>query len=495
VYVEPDGAADGTTQSDSSTADSGDDTTPPGNADAGHPSCDSLPSEPTIPPACATLTATQAVTAGVLPSESTLDTGTIQTALNACAAGQAVQLTTDGANNAFVTGPLSLPSGVTLWVDAGVTLYGSRNPAVYGPTCAAASGGTCSPLISVKSANAGIVGKGTIDGQGGEPIMGMTQSWWDLTGSTGGNSANPALITALGTKNFVLYQITLHNSPKFHVKLDGDHFIVWGITIKTPSAAVNSQGTPLTPAGAHNTDGVDPGEAASNGYIVYNDISDGDDQIAIKGSSYARDIVIAHNHFLAGHGMSIGSETNGGVSNIQVCDLSIDGTMIADAGSSAGIRIKSNPGVGGPVTNVTYDDVCVRGIKNPILLTPFYATGTGSIPVYTGITIHDFHDLDTTSGTVTIYGYDSDHVTQLSLDNVVFDAPPTVKAQFANVTLGPGQVSFIPTGNGVTDEGALPDADVPEGDVPDSGPDGDVPYSGLPDAGPANPCTGKWVDF
>jgi hypothetical protein len=44
-------------------------------------------------------------------------------------------------------------------------------------------------------------------------------------------------------------------------------------------------GTKLTPSSAHNTDGVDPGEAASNGFIVCSKISVGDDHIAIKGSS------------------------------------------------------------------------------------------------------------------------------------------------------------------------------------------------------------------
>ena len=98
------------------------------------------------------------------------------------------------------------------------------------------------------------------------------------------------------------------------------------MTVKTPSKTANSQGTALTPSGAHNTDGIDPGEAASNGYIVCSKISDGDDQIAIKGGTGVDGLTIAHDHFGAGHGMSIGSETNGGVSNVDVYDLSIDGT-------------------------------------------------------------------------------------------------------------------------------------------------------------------------
>jgi polygalacturonase len=433
-----------------------------------------LPPEPVIPPACVTLPATQAVPSGKLPSETSLDTATIQTALAGCGAGHAVRLATSGTYNALVTGPLTLPSGVSLWVDAGVTLYASRTPTAYGATCGTTSGGSCTAVITSTAANTGIVGDGVIDGQGGEPIVGQTQSWWDLTGSTSGGSANPALIQALGATNFTLYRITLHNSPKFHVKLNAKGFVVWGITVKTPSTPTNSQGTALTPAGAHNTDGVDPGESASNGYIVCNDISDGDDQIAIKGGTSVNGLTIAHNHFGSGHGMSIGSETNGGVSNVNVYDLSIDGTNSGlTGGSSNGIRIKSDATVGGPVKNITYSDVCVRNLTNPILVTPHYSSAVGaSIPSFTGIVIRNFRSVSSSvAPNVTLDGYDSSNLTGITLDNVVIDdiAASNVTASYASVTLGPGNVNFTPSGTGVTVTNSISGTSQP------------------------NPCTGKWV--
>jgi polygalacturonase len=420
-----------------------------------------MPDQPAIPPACATLNATQTVAQDGVPDETTLDTVAVQQALLSCGAGNAVRLAPSGTNNAFVIGPITLPTGVVLWVDSGVTLYGTRNPAVYGASTA---------LISVRSAGAGIMGQGVIDGQGGEPQIGSTMTSWDVNG---GGGESPALVQTVGATNFTMYQITLHNAPMFHVKLNAVGFVVWGITIKTPSKATNSAGTPLTPSVAHNTDGIDPGESASNGYIVCNDISDGDDHIAIKGGTLVDNLVIAHNHFEAGHGMSIGSETNGGVSNINVYDLSIDGDDAGlSGGSSNGIRIKSDLSVGGPVTNVTYSDVCVRGLANPIILTPHYSSATGtSIPDYTGITISNFHALS--SGKVTLLGQDAAHLTQITLDNVVVDgnSPSQVTAQYANVTLGPGAVNFTPTGTGVTSTSAMSGASTP------------------------NPCTGKWVTF
>ena len=345
-----------------------------------------LPAEPTIPPACTTLQATQSVAAGALPNETSLDTSAIQKALNGCASGQAVKLTTSGANNAFITGPLTLPAGVTLWVDAGTTLYATRDTKVWG---------SASELISVSGANSGIVGDGIIDGQGGEPNVGSSQSWWDQNAGSSGNS--PALISVRGATKFTLYRITLHNSPKFHVKLGAAGFVVWGVTIKAPSKATNSAGTALNYSNAHNTDGIDPGEAASDGFIVCSKISTGDDHIAIKGSSSTgvKNVIVAHNRFGAGHGMSIGSEFTGGVSDVKVYDLSIDGqNMGTSGGSSNGIRIKSDSSRGGLVNNVTYSDICVRNLSNPILLTPKYSSSTGSsIPQYTNIKISNFHGL------------------------------------------------------------------------------------------------------
>jgi polygalacturonase len=442
----------------------------PGTGGAGTPalSCatvdSTLPAQPTTPAACATLQASFAAVVGTPPDETTLDTSRIQAALNGCASGQAVHLTTNGASNGFITGPLNIPTGVSLSVDSGVTLFGTRNPTIYG------SGGA---LISVRGANSGIYGMGTIDGQGGEPQIGGTQSWWDINGS-GGDS--PALIQTVGATNFTLYQITLHNSPKFHVKLDAAGFVVWGITIKTPSVAMNSVGTKLTASSAHNTDGVDPGETASNGFIVYNQISDGDDHIAIKGGNSVKNLTIAHNHFEAGHGMSIGSETNGGISNILVCDLSIDGTNTGlSGGSSNGIRIKSDPSRGGLVQNVLYSDVCVRGLTNPIILTPMYSSATGTAyPFYTGITIQNFRSMSTSvTPKLTLLGYDATHMLGLTLDNVVVDdiAPANITASYADITLGPGAVNFTPSGSNVTVTNSVSGTSTP------------------------NDCTNKWVTF
>ncbi len=453
------GSASGTTSGSTTGASGG---TDGGTSTACGAGDTNLPAEPTLPTACATLMASQTVAANGVPSESNFDTSAIQTALNACASGQAVRLTTNGTKNAFITGPITVPTGVSLWVDAGATLYGTRDPNVYN---------SASALITAKGTKSGIVGDGVIDGQGGEPMVGSTSSFWDQNGNSG---SSPALIQVSGATNFTLYRITLHNAPMFHVKLSAAGFVVWGVTIKTPSKSTNSAGTALTVSSAHNTDGIDPGEAASNGFIVCNKISDGDDHIAIKGSSPTgvTNLTIAHNHFEAGHGMSIGSEFTGGVSGVNVYDLSVDGSL---GGFANGIRIKSDSSRGGLVNNVTYSDVCVRDLQTPILLTAMYTTATGNdIPQYTNIKIQNFHALTGPSNeVVTLDGFDAAHMNSVTLDNVIVDGITAANAtgSFTNVTLGPGNVNFTPTGTNVNVTNKISGTSTP------------------------NTCAGKWVTF
>ncbi|KPX14796.1 Polygalacturonase, partial [Pseudomonas syringae pv. daphniphylli] len=155
-------------------------------------------SEPSSPPVCKQIQATLTPRNGSLDSvdsaalDSRPDQDRIQSAIDGCAAGQAVQLVKGtGDNSAFLSVPLQLKSGVTLWVDEGVTLFASRNPKDYDngkSTCGVttvANQDACSSLISAKNTRAsGVIGKGVIDGRGGSLLTSGAnanlRSWWDL---------------------------------------------------------------------------------------------------------------------------------------------------------------------------------------------------------------------------------------------------------------------------------------------------------------------------
>jgi polygalacturonase len=405
--------------------------------------CDNLGLEPVIPPACATLLAPKTVASGsTLTDEATLDTKTIQAAIDACPNGQAVKLATDGDKNAFLSAGLFLRSGVTLWIDKGVTLFASRNPRDFDAApnlCGLGTGSAsnCNALINaINLSGAGVMGEGTVDGRGGENVIGQDPplTWWQMNDKShfDGNLVAPRLIQTSGGKNFTLYEVTFHSSPKFHIVIGTTvGFVVWGINVITD---------PTSP----NTDGVDPA-GATNGVIAYNKISTGDDNIAIKGSGpLVNNLIIAHNHFGKGHGMSIGSETYGGVQNVKVCDLSLDGT-------SNGIRIKSDVSRGGLVSDISYTDVCMRSVKDPLVFDPYYSVATGAqIPNFQGITLTNVHILS--GGANTFRGYDATKPLIIGLDNVVMDdtGAETFKAQDAKLTFGPGPVNFTPSGTDVT---------------------------------------------
>lgn len=385
--------------------------------------------EPSLPPACAILT-------GETFAPERNDAPRIQAAIDACAPGHAVVLASSNGQRSFVSGPLVLKSGVTLVVDQGATLYASSDPRLFDRKDGAAAGtcGTndqngrgCRPLIEAENTRgSGIMGRGSIDGRGGEKIRGQAESWWQIARRAQKEKTRqnvPRLIQVDKSQDFTMYGILLKNSPNFHVTLNRvDGFTAWGVRIDTPHDA-------------RNTDGIDP-ISSKNVTIAHSWIRTGDDNVAIKGGNNGptENVSILHNHFYSGHGMSIGSETNGGVHRVLVEDLSMDGT-------TSGLRIKSNDTRGGTVSDILYRDVCLRGTKRPIDIYTHYeqAARPGSlVPDYRDVRMERVHSL--TPGTIKLQGYDAAHPLRLRLADVVVDGNPVVQQEFAQVS---GSASFL----------------------------------------------------
>ncbi|MCC8539176.1 glycoside hydrolase family 28 protein [Xanthomonas axonopodis pv. poinsettiicola] len=455
---------------------------------------------------CATLKAALVPVAGSLdaldqdPSQSRRDTARLQAAIDDCPAGSAVHLVPgDAGQSGLLSGPLTLRSGVTLWLDRNVTLFASRNPQDYDNglgTCGTASSDkakSCNPLIHITgAAGSGIVGAGKIDGRGGSTLIAGpnagTASWWDLAYlnvSKGLTQHVPRLIQIDDSSDVTLYDITLENSPNFHVVSDNvAGLTAWGIKILAPSLVYtrpgyrcpagstpedNPHATCFTPETAKNTDGFDPGQS-QNVLLAYSYIGTGDDCVAIKAhakgtrSIASENMLFAYNQCYYTHGFSLGSETDSGMRHIAVRGLSIDGfnanDVVRDPYSGNGLRIKSDASRGGLVEDISFENVCMRGVARPLVFDANYANPAtrDKIPQFTGISLSNVHSLGSTrfgGGELSFYGYrdtSGSRPISISLENVVLGGGKITFAQphFGGPASNPGATHFTFNGGPVS---------------------------------------------
>jgi polygalacturonase len=142
----------------------------------------------------------------------------------------------------------------------------------------------------------------------------------------------------------------------FHIAIGGGStdVIVKGVTIRAPSSH-----EPVNPS--HNSDACDV--SGHNILIQDCDVSVGDDNFTCGGGTY--DVLITHCTYGDGHGVSVGSHTRGGVSNITVSHCTFTNT-------ECGIRLKTDRDRGGHVHNLVYSDLRMTNVDIPILIYASY---------------------------------------------------------------------------------------------------------------------------
>lgn len=289
-----------------------------------------------------------------------LNTEAIQQAIDDCAAaGGGTVLVPEGN---YLTNPLFLKSNIQLKLDKNATLVASTEIDAYranDQTKYAEAENNWLPFISIADANnVAIVGEGTIDGQGAV--------WWErwrenirATGKKGGTD-RPRLVYVKNANNVLIDGITLTHSPSFHIVTRYSH-------------DVDINGTRiLSPWHAPNTDAIDPIDS-QNIRITNNYIDCNDDHIAIKAEKpdsrfpdgVVDNIYIANNTLKQGRGISIGSESAGGVNNVLVENNTFEGSMY-------GIRIKSPRGKGGEVKNIVYRNTTMKDVEVPLVFSAYY---------------------------------------------------------------------------------------------------------------------------
>ena len=348
----------------------------------------------------------------------TFDTEAIQKAINECGdAGGGIVLLTEGT---YLSKPINLKSNATLQLNEGAILKATTNHAdlmkTPGDWLTAKGSGDFVPFIGGKDLiNITITGKGTIDGSG--------QVWWGPAEEarqkkSGYTLPRPNLIILTRCKNVKITGVTIQNAPKFHlVPTDCEDVVIDGVTFNAPERAPN-------------TDAVDP--SVSRRILITRCVIDvGDDNVAIKsgrkmdGREYAcEDITVTDCVIRHGHGVSIGSETVGGVRGLTVQRCTFEDT-------DNGIRIKSYRGRGGLVENITCSDITMKNVKVPISISGYYPKIptedaaqpiTPETPIYRNIRITNLTATSPRSAGF-IVGLPEAYVSDVVLENVHITAP------------------------------------------------------------------------
>jgi hypothetical protein len=294
----------------------------------------------------------------------TIDTVAIQKAIDAAnAAGGGVVRFKPGTYRA---GALFVKSNVELRLDEGVVLQAVQDDTLYPrlPTrIAGIEMDWPAAFINVyEQKNVRISGKGVIDGNG--------QYWWKKF-----NAMKPVYIKR-GLRFAVDYDcervraVVVWKSSNVHLKdftIQRSGF--WTVTL-TYCDRIHVDGVVVkNNIGGHgpSSDGINTD--SSSWVLVENcDIDCNDDNLCLKSGKDAdglrvnrpvENVVYRNCITRAGHGMfSIGSETSGGMRNVEVYGLKAKGTH-------AGIRFKSSRTRGGVMENLHFHDIEMENVATP----------------------------------------------------------------------------------------------------------------------------------
>lgn len=353
----------------------------------------------------------------------TKDTAVIQKAIDDCSGSHGG--TVHFAAGTYVSAPLDWKSHVRLQLDAGATLLGSPDIEDF-PIREDAKWRKVSLLHADHATDISLTGEGTVDGNG--------HVWWEAkaTDKKKGlpEAPRPMLLDLTHSTKILIDGVTITNSPQYNVMaVQCDGLTVKNVKILNPGRT------------APNTDGIDP-ISTSHVLIEHALIDTGDDNVAIKSGLVERgdpnvpstDITIRDCDFRNGHGMSIGSETAGGVRNVKVERVKFDGTR-------QGVRIKSARGRGNDIGNFSFRDITMTGVETPIQITTYY-TGGMKGDTAKPVTEHTprFHDFTIENLTATgakqaavIYGLPESPVKHVVLKHVHITAEKGADMQYAQV--------------------------------------------------------------
>ena len=308
---------------------------------------------------------------GAQPGGATPCTAAIQRAIDAAAAAGGGIVTF--APGDYLTGALFVKSHVELRVDRGVELTGVQDEAAYPEIWSRVAGiemSWPSALINVyEQQDVKITGEGVINGQGdfwwrkywGPDERGGMLKDYDakcLRWAVDYDCKRPRVILVYKSSEVVLQNLTLKRAP------------FWTVHVCF-SKAITVDGIIIRENLGPSSDGIDI-DSSSDVMVRNCDVDCNDDAICLKAGRDAdglrvnrptENIVIRDCIVHAGHGLfTIGSETAGGVRNVEVFNLKARGTWIGFSFKSARTR-------GGVVENISIHDIDMVDVPRPFRFT------------------------------------------------------------------------------------------------------------------------------
>lgn len=303
----------------------------------------------------------------------------------------------------FVKGPIHLQSNVNLFLAKGAVLKFSTDADDYLPLVRTRFEGVAlmnySPLVyAYDQQNIAVTGQGVLDGQADN------EHWWNWTGSkrfgwkegmgTQHAAENEPALMEMATKGIPVSQRRFgkdhYMRPTFVEFYRCSNILIQGITIRnspfwllhpTLSKNITIDGVTTSSMGPNN-DGCDP-ESCTDVLIKNCSFTDGDDCIAIKSGRNedgrrvnvpSKNIIIQDCQMRDGHGgVTIGSETSGGVENVYVQRCKMSSKNLDRA-----IRIKSNNCRGGVSKNLYFRNIQVGQVREAVIrVNMFYGNEKG----------------------------------------------------------------------------------------------------------------------
>ena len=281
---------------------------------------------------------------GVRPDAGAPVTAALQSAIDQVASAGGGKLVL--APGQYLVGPLRLTSHFELHLSAGAVLKLLPREQDY-----PVDGARYTSFLSATGASdLRIGGPGRIDGQG--------EAWWRAYRTKELTLRRPQLILLERCERVELYGFTSINPPNTHVALR----LCREVTIRDVTLDA--------PDDSPNTDGFN---ISGKNYLIEDcRISTGDDNIVVLTHAakdwappVCENFVIRDCALGFGHGLSIGSFTGGGIRGLLAERIAFDAT-------SSGIRMKADRDRGGLVENLTYRDITMRGVKNPVFISSHY---------------------------------------------------------------------------------------------------------------------------